>query len=131
MSVFTFMIMNVGAVMYVCDRCCGQNASNIQLFPSSWSMRKAGIISDVFVAAEQGLESALPLDTSSRLIRKYSEESAASLTVNLPSLHKGQSYTFCEGVLKKSKEIKERGEREREQTLESSSLHPVTSAIQR
>lgn len=59
-----------------------------QLFLSSWSMQKAGIISDLFVAAEQGLESALPLDASSCLIRKCSEESASSLTVILPCLGK-------------------------------------------
>jgi len=57
-------------------------------------MEKAGMISDVFVAAEWELESALPLDTSSCLIRKYSEESAASLTAIPPAMHKGESYTF-------------------------------------
>lgn len=30
MTAFTFMIMNVGAVMYLCvNRCCGQNAGNM------------------------------------------------------------------------------------------------------
>lgn len=59
-----------------------------QLFLSSWSMQNTGIISDLFVAAEQELESALPLDASSCLIRKCSEESPSSLTVIPPSLKK-------------------------------------------
>lgn len=51
----------------MCGRCCGQNAGSIQLFPSSWSVQKAGNISAVFVTAVWGVEPALALDTCSHL----------------------------------------------------------------
>lgn len=70
MPVFTLMMMNVVAVMYLCVT--DVVAGNIQLLPSSWSMQKTRIVSGVFVTAVWGVESALPLDTCSHLERKYS-----------------------------------------------------------
>lgn len=72
MPVFTLMIMNVVAVMYLCvTDVVAEMLVTYSCCPAHGACKRLELFL-VFVTAVWGVESALPLDTCSHLERKYS-----------------------------------------------------------
>lgn len=107
MPVFTLMIMNVVAVMYLCvtDVVAGTLVT-YSCCPAHGACKRLELFLVCLLQLCGGLSQPYLL-TLALTWRGNIQEPSFSLTVILPSPNKGQSYIFCESGPKKSKELKE------------------------